>query len=520
MSSNSPNSPRQKMINLMYLVFIAMLALNVSSEVLDGFELVEESLLRSVKSSSTRNDFIFQDLETYHTTNPEKTEIWYRRAAQVKAKSDSLFNYIQDLKVKIVKKADGKEGDPENLQHPDDLNASFEVMFEKGKNDAKKLKVNLDDYRSFVVSMVADSTKRHIIENNLSTTPSKKAKMNKQTWEESMFDKMPMAAAVTLMTKMQNDIRYAEGEVLSDLLKNIDVRDFRVNKIEAFVIPQSQVVMRGSNYSADIVLSAQDSTQRPKVFVNGRFLPAEANGKFTVGTGSVGTFPVTGYIESSRGDGSSTRWDFSTQYFVVEQSATVAPTLMNVLYAGYDNPIEIAVPGVASQNVTATMTNGRLTPKAGGWVAVPSKVGTDAVITVSAKMSDGRTLSMNKSLRVVQLPDPTPYIQYTDANGTPVRFKKSGRFSKSVLLNTNELRAAIDDGLLNVEFTVVRFETMTFDQFGNSMRDASDGQRFSQRQKDRIRDLARGKTLLLRGVIARGPDGTEREIGLLEITIN
>jgi gliding motility-associated protein GldM len=508
------------MINLMYLVFIGMLALNVSTEVLDGFELVEESLLRSVKSSSSRNELVFQDLETYHSSNPEKTKNSYEQAEKVKAKSDSLFNYIQDLKVRIVKKADGKEGNPEQLKHPDDLNASFEVMFEHGKNDGRKLKESIDNYRDYVTSLVYDTVKLQIIQSNLSTEPSQKASANKQSWEESMFDKMPVAAAVTLLTKMQNDIRYAEGEVLSDLLRNIDVKDFRVNNIEAKVIPQSQVVMRGGNYTADIVLSAQDTTQRPTIFVNGKFLPEELNGKYVVGAGSTGTFPVNGYIEINSGTGFVLRKEFSTNYFVIEQSATVAPTMMNVLYAGFKNPIEIAVPGVASQNVSATMSNGSLTSSGGGWIAVPSKVGTDAVVTVTAKMGDGRTISINKSFRVVQLPDPTPYIQYADANGNPIRFKKSGRLAKATLLNTNELKAAIDDGLLNIEFSVLKFETITFDQFGNTMRDASDGPRFSQKQKDRIRDLARNKIFLIRGVVARGPDGIEREIGVLEVTVN
>ncbi len=521
MATNQPTSPRQKMINLMYLVFIAMMALNVSSEVLDGFELVEESLLRSVKSSTTRNDLIFQDMEDYHASNPEKTKGFYERAQEVKMKSDSLFNYIQDLKVRIVKNADGENGNPEQLEHPDDLNASFEVMFERGKNDAKKLRESLNSYRNFVISYVPDSAKKHIIESNLSTEPSKKAKENKLSWEESMFDKMPMAAAVTLMTKMQNDIRYAEGEVLSDLLKNVDIKDYRVNKIEAHVIPTSQIIMRGSNYTADIILSAQDTTQRPRVFVNGKFLPDELNGHFTVGTGSVGSFPVTGHIEVNDGSGSTMRRDFSTNYFVIEQSATVAPTLMNVLYAGYKNPIKIGLAGVPSQNVSATMTNGSLTPSGGDmWVAVPSKVGTDAVITTTAKMGDGRPISINTTFRVVQLPDPSPYIAYNDANGNPTRFKKSGRLSKATLLNADVLKAAIDDGLLNIEFSVIRFETITFDQFGNTMKDSSDGPRFSARQKERIRDLARGKIILIRGVIAKGPDGIEREIGLLEITVN
>ncbi|MCC8146707.1 MAG: gliding motility protein GldM [Bacteroidales bacterium] len=522
MASNNPNSPRQKMINLMYLVFIAMLALNVSSEVLDGFALVEDSLLRSVKVSSEHNDRIFGDLESSYKNNPEKTQVWYENAAQLKAKTDSLYNYTQTLKEKIVQQADGKDGNPEDLKHPDDLNAAYEVMFVKNKNEASRLKTEVDSYRQYVSSLVTNPSIKNIIESNLSTEPSEKAKKNKQTWEESMFWQMPLAAAVTLLTKLQNDIRYAEGEVLADLRKNIDIDDFRVNKIEAFVIPESQTVMRGTPYKADIVLSAQDSTQRPRIFVNGKQLAEEANGHYTAGTGATGSFQVNGHIEMPREDGSFSRHDFTSQYFVVEPSATVAPLLMNMLYAGIKNEIRIAVPGVASQNVTASISNGSLVHKGNDiWEATPN-YGSDAIITVSARMAGGRVQEMAKNtFRVRQLPDPTAYINVTDPNGNEVRFKGGRPLSKAALANVNVLSAAIDDGILDIPFTVIRFELSTTDSMGLTIRESSDGARFSDRQKNMIRGLVRGKTVLIRGIVTRGPDGLERILNApLEIIIN
>ncbi|MDR3061831.1 MAG: gliding motility protein GldM [Dysgonamonadaceae bacterium] len=523
MAANSPNSPRQKMINLMYLVFIAMLALNVSSEVLDGFELVEESLLRSVNATSTRNELVFDNLEAFYKTNPEKTEVWYKLAGQLKAKSDSLFNYTQDLKIRIVKKADGKEGNPTSLKHPDDLNAAFEIMLDKRsqEKEAEILKREINKYRDYVTSLISDTVKKNIIKNNFNTEPSKKAQENKQTWEESLFGNMPMAAAVTLLTKMQNDVRYAEGEALSELIHNVDLRDVRVNKIEAFVIPKSQIVMRGGTFTANIVAAALDSTQRPRIFVNGRYLSDEANGVYTVGAGSVGTFPVKGYIEMVQGDGTFVKKEFSTEYFVQEQSASIEPTFMNVLYAGIPNPIKIDVSGIVSQNVFASMTNGTMVRKNNVWEATPNQIGTDAVITVTVKTNDGRTQEFAKKIyRVRRLPDPTAYIEYKDANGNPVKFQKSGRLSKSILMNTAELKAAIDDGILDTEFSVVRFDVRLTDSMGNNIQETSDGPRFSQRQKDRLRDLTRGKVVYIRGIVVKGVDNSEREISAMEITIN
>jgi gliding motility-associated protein GldM len=498
------------MINLMYLVFIGMLALNVSTEVLDGFELVEESLLRSVKSATKRNDQVFEELRNYNIANEEKSREWYEKGKQVKDRSDSLFNYTQDLKHRIVIKSDGKNGDPEQLKHPDDLNAAYEVMFEHGKNDGTKLKSQIDSYREYIASLVTNPSIKNIIESNLGTEPSVKAKENKQTWEESMFWQMPVAAAVTLLTKIQNDIRYAEGAVLNDLLKNIDLTDYRVNKVSAFVIPQSQTVMRGGSYQADIVLSAQDSTQRPRVFVNGKYLPEEANGRFVAGAGSTGTFPVTGYIEMPQGDGSFRKHEFSTQYFVQEPNATVAPVWMNILYAGIENEVKIAVPGVADQNVMASMTNGTLTLKGNGiWIAKPANTGTDAVISVSARMAEGRTQEMAKSnLKVRPLPDPRPFLTIP---GRALPFY-GGALSRADLANLTVAEAAIDDGILNIPFTVLRFEVTIADNMGFTTRESSDGARFSERQKELIRTLARTKRVYIRGIVVKGPDGLERPL--------
>ena len=122
--SNNPNSPRQRMINLMYLVFIAMMALNVSSEVLDGFELVEGSLRTSIDNTSTRNEIVTEELKAYYQTNPEKVREWYEKGTKVKEASDSLYNYVQDLKVRIAQIADGKDADVNNIDHKDDLEAA------------------------------------------------------------------------------------------------------------------------------------------------------------------------------------------------------------------------------------------------------------------------------------------------------------------------------------------------------------------------------------------------------------
>ncbi|MCL2649658.1 MAG: gliding motility protein GldM [Candidatus Azobacteroides sp.] len=518
MAVNSPNSPRQKMINLMYLVFIAMLAINISAEVLDGFELVRGSLTRSTNTASERNILTFNDLAAYHKDSPDKTREAFELATDVRNLSDSLFNFIAEKKLTMVLRTD-KTGNLITLKRPDDLDASEDVMLAsgEGKTSGAELKSKLESYRDAIIKILdRDTLQQRIIADNLSTTPSD----NKQSWEESLFRRMPLTAAITILTKLQNDIRNAEGEALNTILRNIDVSDFRVNSIDAFVIPKSQTVVRGTPYSAQAVLAAVDTTQRPKIFVEGiGYLQEGANGFFQKSPSTTGTFPVKGYIEMIR-NGIPTKKEFSSEFFVVDPSATIFPTLMNVLYANYENPIEIAVPGVPGQNVTATMTNGRLDRKANNlWVAYPAKAGTDAVITVTADIGGREQVMANRNYRVRPLPDPMPFIEYPDENGNPKKFR-GGKIAKSILVDAEELKAAIDDDLLRVNFAVVKFETLFWDSFGNAMPVASDGSKFSASQKDRIRGLARGKTFLIRGVVARGPGGDERQISPIEVTVN
>lgn len=518
--SNNPNSPRQRMINLMYLVFIAMMALNVSSEVLDGFELVEGSLRTSIDNSSHRNEIVAGELEAYYKTNPEKVKEWYDKSKQVKTASDSMYNYVQELKERIVKIADGDEADVNNITNKDDLESASRVMLAPVVGEGKKLREAIESYRILMGEMVQDSAKTRVLEANLSTKPPHKAGINIRTWEEALFENMPVAAAVTMLTKMQSDIRYAEGEVLNNLLSSVDVGDYRVNQITAQVIPESQIVMRGSQYKANIVLSAVDSTKRPAVFVNGKELTDDNHGLFTAVAGAPGTYPIKGYIEMPNTDGTTQRHTFESEYFVTEPSATVAPLLMNVLYAGIANDMRIAVPGVPSGNITATMTNGTLTRKGDIWEARPSKVGTDAVISVNARMADGRSVEMAKNtFRVRALPDPMPYIEYKDQNGNARKFR-GGNMAKRNLVETEALQAAIDDDILNIKFDVLRFELLFFDSMGNAIPEVSQGPRFSEGQKDRIRRLTRGKRFFIRGVVAKGPDGMERTLTPIEVIVN
>ncbi|MDE6715253.1 MAG: gliding motility protein GldM, partial [Muribaculaceae bacterium] len=377
-------SPRQRMINLMYIVLTAMLALNVSSDVLNGFNQVEDGLARTNVSITSRNADIYSRIAAFAEQNPEKGGAWYEKATKLRHTTDSLYNLMDALMVEIVKSADGADGDVDNIKSLDDLEAASYVMLSPTHGKGSILRKDIDRYRDYVTSLLTDSVKRVNIENTLSTLPQKEnGTFVEKSWEENLFENMPVISAVTILRKLQSDVLYAEGEGMNALLNGIDAGDVRVNRVSAFVIPSSRNVMRGSKYTANIVLAAVDTTQRPTVVINGTTLDNQ-DGIYEVLTSKTGTFDYSGYIEMPRGDGSTERQDFTSSYTVVEPMATVSATMMNVLYAGIDNPISIAVPGVPSNSISATMTNGTLSRSGDHWVAKPSKVGSDAVVTVTA----------------------------------------------------------------------------------------------------------------------------------------
>lgn len=520
MALSKGKASRQKMINLMYLVFIAMLALNIPAEVLDGFVLVNDKLQQTIENTSARNKQIYSELENSYEKNPEKVGLWHDKAQNVKQKTDSLFDYIQSLKIEIVKKSDGKNGDVNNLKSKDNLNASSEIMLAPIGGQGKKLKEAIDNYRNSIISQIQDEGKKDIIKNSLSTDPSERAIKEGKDWAQASFEQMPSIAAITYLSEIQSNVKQAEGEALINFLKNIDVTDYRVNELSAYVIPESNVVMRGTSYKANIVLAAVDTTQRPKIVIEGKELPKESNGIYQIPAGSSGAHSFSGYIEMTNRDGTTSQRQFSQTYTVMEPMATVAPLLMDVLYAGYNNPISISVPGVVTSNVTASADGGTLTSNgSGNWIAKPTKIGQKMTIVVSAKLNGSQQVVARKEFRVRALPDPTPYIEYKDANGNPKMFKR-GALARSILLNSGGLKAAIDDGILNIPFTVLSFRTVFVDVMGNASPELSNGANFSERQLDQIRKLTRGKTFFIAGIKVKGPDGIEREISAIEVRVN
>ena len=510
-----PVSPRQRMINLMYIVLMAMLALNISSEVLNGFSIVEESLNRTTNSSSLENEALYGDFSEQLKKNPAKVRAWFEKATEVKNMSDSLYNFAQQLKEAIVKEADGTEGDVHNIKKVDNLDAAASVMLSPVSGKGKKLYDAINSYRERILKYVTDTRQRKIIESNLSTKVPQKHNTLGKNWQEYMFDNMPVAAAVTLLSKLQNDVRYAEGEVLHTLVSQVDVKDIRVNKLDAFVIPEKTTLYPGERFNAQIVMAAVDTTQHPTIYVNGSRINTQGSYSFTAG--GVGEHSFSGYIMMQNAAGEFLRRNFVQKYNVIPapNTATVAADLMNVLYAGFQNPVSVSMPGVPQNAVTLSASGATVHAKGNGhYTIIPSAVGSDVTIRVTGRDGKNTRSAGPFVFHVRKLPDPTAYI----ALGTN-RFK-SGALAKGSLMGATGIHAAIDDGLLDIPFRVQGFETVFFDNMGNAVPLASNGASFSEAQREQFRKLSRNRRFYITRVRAVGPDGIQRTLpGAMEVIV-
>lgn len=511
-----PVSPRQKMINLMYIVLMAMLALNVSNDVLKGFTLVGESLMRTTENSAKENEAMYEDFRTQYKKNPTKVKVWYEKATAVKTASDSLYNFAERLKWAIAREVDGKDGNPTALRNKEDLNAAESIMLSPVTGYGKKLYDDINSYREFITKMVADPRQRAIIASNLSTEVPENENSIGKNWQEYMFEAMPSIAAVTMLSKLQSDVRKAENEVLHTLIANIDLKDIRVNELNAYVLPEMTTLFPGDEFRSHIFMAAVDTTQRPEIYVNGRRISPDGTYNFRVG--SPGEYSFSGYVTMPNAAGEIIRREFTQKYNVIAppNGATVAADLMNVLYAGFNNPISVSASGIPTDKISVSMTGGTLTSTGvGKYIARPAKVGQDVTFSITGVVN-GKTQPMGTfSFKVRKLPDPAAFIQVGDDHFT------GGKLAKGTLLATRQIGAAIDDGLLNIPFKVLGFECVFFDRMGNAIVERSNGANFTDRQRDVMRGLRSGQRFNVSHVRAIGPDGIERQLPYaMEVIVN
>lgn len=507
-----PEAPRQKMISLMYLVLTAMLALNVDKSVLEAFVMVNQNFMETIENFTAKNQQIYNEFSSAAQENPQKAGELNKTVLKVKASSDSLYNYIYKLKELIVKRADGPEGDVDNILSKDDLNYSAEIMI--NKKNGLALKNAIIAYRNSLLALIDTSNKELIVSINksLDTSPPKPKDGTTPSWESNKFEGYPLIAVITLMSKIQSDVRNAESDVINYIYDKIDATSFKFNKLQAQVVSKSDFVLQGDTYEAKVFLSAVDTTATPVIIVGGSTLPmipGENAGLYRMVAGKEGKMEWSGHINYKNPSGITVAYPFKHEYEVARPSMTVSPTKMNVFYAGLDNPVSISVPGISASNVKVSITNGSIQPGSEGYIVRPDKVGVESVISVSASV-DGSTKPIGSTkFRVKRVPDPV----------ASVAGKIEGTMTKNELLAQQGILAKIPDFDFAMNFTVTSFIVSTTK--GSYIIDkATKGNKFSQEQIDLMKGLNPGNRLYIDNIIVKGDDGSVRNLPALSFKIN
>lgn len=286
------------------------------------------------------------------------------------------------------------------------------------------------------------------------------------------------------------------------------------HQLRAVSIPEQSTVLLGDTYRANIAL-VQADTSVMEVYLDGKPQPLE-EANYSVRTSRAGVYSYRGYILRSTTDGGSVRYPFEGQYQVLEPSLVVAPRLPRVLYAGIDNALDISVAGVEASRLRVEMTGGSIRYYQGNWLAKPHKREGEVQLSIYRQTSRGESIMVGQqSLRVRPLPPPSPYI----ALGEGRRFR-GGTIARNTLLASGGVRAAVDDGILDLEYRVESFQTVAFDGLGNAIPEVSIGASFSERQVRQIQSYTRGKRLYISEIKARADDGVLHSLPTLELIIN
>lgn len=503
------------MIGMMYLVLTALLALNVSAEILLAFSMIDRSIRTTTDNFQNKNELVYSQFEGALAENPIKVKPWKLKADEVKLKSQALFDLIQEYKLKIVTTADGPEGDPTAIVKKDDTNIGGQIMILEGGGLA--VKKGIEDYRNFLVELYPDTVSAETtdaIKSILSTDEVTNKTGDLVPWENAYFEGIPIAGVIALMSKMQSDIRNAEAQILAYLYGQIDAGTWKFNQIEAIVKSSSGYILQGQTFEAEIFIAASDTTKAPKVVLSsGTELEVEGGkAKYTATGSSIGMQTVSGDIlVESPATGEILKFPFKSEYQVGAPSVAVSPTKMNVFYVGVPNPVDVTASGVGAEDLMVSMTGGTITKTGSGTYSVEVKAANStATISVSAKMPDGSTKSLgSKVFRTKAVPDPV----------AKVGGMEGGSMSKATLLAQTFVKAELENFDFDLTFTVTGF-TVSATVGGFTKEESTTSATINAAQKAIISECKTGGKVYFESITAVGPDKTTRNLGTLSFKIN
>ena len=498
-------SPRQKMINMMYLVLTAMLALNVSAEILKAFHMVEVSMDKAGVNIDEKNRATLKGIEMYNQKNPGDAvgaDI-YKKSVEVAKIADEASKYVTELKNLLIEQADGrKEGiAEEELMRADniEMHANYLIVKDGGAN-GEALRKKIEETRTKLIG-VLPKDKQGLVKSDLNTETEKGST---QTWQSEMFEHTPLAAVVALLSKTVNDIKNTESQVLDILKAGLTDDIVIVENFEAKVIPNNGTyITLGSEYSADIFLAAS-TRQEADIKVGGATVKVENGvGKYTVNPSREGEIEYSGVITTKRSNGKVETYPFKSSFTALKPLAVISATKMNVVYIGLDNPISVSVPGYSPSQVQVSASAGGTLVRdkqEGTYLLKVSGSAREIEISASVKDSKGQVKKMGiQKYRVRQIPKPTPMLGSIEVSG-PV--------SAGVLKSAAFVYANLKDfAFEGVKFTPTEYFLIFQPKRGEAVAKKGTGPNVTSEMRALLNNARTGDRITLAQIKAIGPAG-------------
>jgi gliding motility-associated protein GldM len=513
-------SPRQKMINMMYLVLMALLALNVSKEILKSFHLFEKSFNAAALNIDSKSESTMKALETAMDEKKGKTEPYMNRALAVRKETTEFIKYIDDINAKIEEWYGGREEQKEGvtgvtaLISPDQMEDHAKFYTENDYAEGFAVAKRINDAREKIASYLkpkapglTDSTsiKDNTLYNAVIKTSQLRAGTDKQ-WVIESLEHNPAAGVTALLSRIKNDAQTLEATVLEKLAQQIDATDYKFDKLVATVLPTSNYVMEGENYEADILLVASSSQSMPNITVGGTSITVEGGvGKYSARANGVGIKTFAGKIVlNGNGGGEEQVFEFENEYTVFKPAATIAATEMNLLYKGIDNPMSISVPGFAANDVKIFAPGLNLKSLGGGLYNTTVQANTNKEVIITASITkDGKSRTVgSEKFRVRSLPQPTAQLGGIPNNG--MQQGKAGVAAQTSII------ASMGAGFAyNLNYRVDNFTMILVYKRKQAVTAQSSSGSLTGQMKNMLNSASSGDIVLIEGIRA-----TEAKYGL------
>ncbi|MEO6314187.1 MAG: gliding motility protein GldM [Chitinophagaceae bacterium] len=514
-----PKEPRQKMINMMYLVLTALLALNVSNEVLEAFKTVDKSIVTSNSSLDTKNKVIYDAFgnELKDPQTKAKAELWAPKADQVKKLSADMDGYLASMK-KQLKEESGLRKDDKGEEEfkEDDLDAATRLFAEKGegKNMYEKLAaykknvlavLNPDEFKDNPDLAKSIAAKRAEFEKTLPLDLSVPAKANAEKsgdnakdWTFSYFHMTPTIASLTILSKFQNDVKNSESQLVDYIHSQVGQVKVVYNKFAAIAQANRTYAMPGDEIEVTAGIGAFSDAAQPNISINGQHMSlTDGKASFKTTASGAGEHTVAVKIEYTTPDGKKEVKDEIVKYTVGTPSgASMFLEKMNVVYLDVENPVTISAGSGGKEKMNVSFTNGSI-KSAGGdrFMIVPTTAGVGKVNIVV----NGKTTPFE--VRCKQLPSPVPMVGAVTSGAIPsATFKAMGG-----------LLAKLKDSEFDFPYAVVGYELGARNPSGIYQIVNVDGPRWSVAE-NLIKAQAPGSVVYFDKIRVRGPGGKLRTI--------